>query len=374
MLLDRSLPTLAMVSTDIRRDLVEPLRHFTRLRVVHFYRQASYGDLHTEELDESQIAYDNPVDLFRRLWQARPDIIQGVEPFSIRLLPYLYVAFGVALLRRRPLVVVSLENRPLAEKHGHLLSSILRLVLRPVMGYARAIVVLNEGVRRNVLSVGRYGGKLRRLMYGTWGVNLDEFTPRCEGRQQDFGAGPRVLFVGRLHAEKGIFDLLDAFARVKSRAPRARLVVVGDGPARVDVERTVSERGWTEDILLAGTVKNRDLPPFFRAADVFVAPSVTTRKWEEQVGMSSIQAMACGLPVVSTRCGAIPEYIPEGLAGILVPERDPASLAEAIIRVLSDPELGRRMGEAGRACAVERYDARTNIEEAESMLLHLLTG
>ena len=211
-------------------------------------------------------------------------------------------------------------------------------------------------------------------MYGTWGVDLDEFTPQRNGREPNFGPGPVLLFVGRLHAEKGVFDLMDALDLVKTQMPQAKLVLVGDGPARPGIERTVAERGWAETVILTGTIKNRDLPPYFRVADVFVAPSITTRKWEEQVGMTNIQAMACGVPVVSTRSGAIPEYVPDGVAGILVPERDPQALAEAILRLLSDEGLRRRMGKAGRIYAVEHYDAGKNVQRAEEIILERCLG
>jgi glycosyltransferase involved in cell wall biosynthesis len=367
-----TLPTLAMVSTDIRRDLVAPLRHLTRLRLLHFYRRAPYGDLAPEDMDETLVAYSNPLDLFRRLWQARPDLVQGVEPFAIRLLPYLYAVFTVSLLRHIPLVLVALENRPLPEKHGPLISRLLRVVLGPVFRRARLIIYLNEGARRNVLSIGRHEAKLRRLAYGAWGVDLAEFSPQRDGREPAFGPGPVLLFVGRLHAEKGVFDLLDAFGCVRAAHPSAVLILAGDGPARPEMERIVAQRGWAETVRLLGMVKNRDLPPIFRAADLFVAPSVTTRKWEEQVGMTNLQAMASGVPVVSTHSGAIPEYMPDGVAGILVPERNPAALAEAITRLLADANLRRRLGEGGRAYACTHYDAAANVAIAERVLLELL--
>ncbi|HID31346.1 MAG TPA: hypothetical protein EYP19_15285, partial [Desulfobacterales bacterium] len=181
--ISRDRPVSAIISTDIRRDLIAPLRHFTCLRIVHFYRRVPYKDLSPDELDESPVAYGSPLDLIRRLRQTRPDIVQGVEPFLMRLLPYLYAVFAVALLQRIPLVVVTLENRPLAEKHGPILSWLLQAILRPVFSYARLIICLNEGARRNVLSVGPYDEKLHRLMYGTWGVDLEEFTPQRDGRE-----------------------------------------------------------------------------------------------------------------------------------------------------------------------------------------------
>lgn len=362
------MPTLAMVSTDIRRDLIAPLRYFARLRIAHFYRRASYGDLVPGDLDESHVAYNQPVDLYRHLQRMRPDMVQGVEPFSIRLLPYLYVVYRAARRRHIPLVVVTLENRPLAIKHGIVLARLLRVLLRPVFSYARLIIHLNEGSRRNVLSVGPYEAKLRRLMYGTWGVDTAEFTPQRNGHEPDLGPGPVVLFVGRLHAEKGVFDLLEAYSRVKPRLPQSKLILIGDGPARGEIEQLIAARRWIGRVALIGTLKNRDLPPYFRAADVFVSPSVTTRKWEEQVGMTNIQAMACGVPVISTQSGAIPEFVPRS-AGLLVPEHSPRALAEAILRMLADADSRRRAGEAGRACAVEHYDAQKNVRAAEESLL-----
>lgn len=369
--LDR--PVFAIVSTDIRRDLVAPLRHFTRLRVVHLYRQAPYGDLTPEDLEDSLIRYTTPLDLFRKLRKARPDIIQGVEPFSVRLVPYLYAVLSAAVLRRIFLVIVTLENRPLPSKHGRIFSSVLRGILRPAFGYARLIIHLNKGARRNVLSVGAYEGKLLRLMYGTWGIAPSEFTPHRDGSEPNLGPGPVLLFVGRLHTEKGIFYLLDAYGQVKEQLPQVRLVFIGEGPARSEVTRIARHHGWAADLVLTGTIKNRDLPSYFRAADLFVAPSITTRKWEEQVGMTNIQAMACGVPVVSTCSGAIPEYVPAA-AGVLVPERDPEALAKAIIRLLSDQSLRRRMGEAGRAYVVAHCDARKNVERAEEIILERCLG
>ena len=75
-----SIPTLGIVSTDIRRDLIAPLRYFSRLHIVHFYHKATYGDLYSTELGDNLVPYRNAVELFLRLWKARTSFIQGVEP------------------------------------------------------------------------------------------------------------------------------------------------------------------------------------------------------------------------------------------------------------------------------------------------------
>ena len=371
MIAEQRAPLLAIVSTDIRRDLVAPMRHFTRFRIRHFYRKAPYGDLSPADLDDTLVRYRGPWDLFRLLWQARPDIVQGVEPYALAQLPFQAAICLYVWLRRVPLVAGAHISRPLPPKYGKAVAALLWLVLQPFLRSVRLFFYLNEGARRNLRWLGVPEQKLVRHMYGTWGIDPDEFTPVPDGREPDWGPGPVLLYVGRLHAEKGIDDLLEAYSLVREEVPDARLVLIGDGPERPAIERWIKARSWQDAVLLLGPVKNRDLPPCLRAATVLVSPSRTTRKWEEYVGMTNLQAMASGLPVVSTRNGAIPEYLPE-TAGVLVPERDPQALAAAIVRLLSDPETCRRMGEAGCAYAATHYDARKNVQEAERRLLDLL--
>ncbi len=361
----KAMPRFAIASTDIRRDLIAPLRYFTRLEIAHLYRRAPYHDLVTEDWDANLIAYGSPTELYRLVRRLSPDVIQGVEPFSIRLLPYLYATYLAARSRSLPLIVPTLENRPLAVKHGSIFSRLLRTVLRPVFAYASLIICVNKGALRNIRSVGNYETKVQYLMYGTWGVDLDEFFPRSE-RQAT--AAKRLLFVGRLAREKGILDLLAAFGQVHDIFPDCRLTLAGDGPDRETIETTMASSSWGGSVDLLGTVKNRDIPTLIRESDVFVAPSITTRKWEEQVGMANLQAMACGVPVVSTRSGAIPEYVPNGEAGILVPEQDPEALAEAITTLLGNDELRHTMGVQGAYASVH-YDAATNVRRAEDVPL-----
>jgi glycosyltransferase involved in cell wall biosynthesis len=190
---------------------------------------------------------------------------------------------------------------------------------------------------------------------------LDEFSPRPRNLEQP----PTILYAGRLHEEKGIFFLLDAFVRVRSVLTETRLVIVGEGPARREVERRARAMAG---VTLTGAVKHRAMPEYFGAADVVAMPSLTTRRWEEQVGMVALQAMACGVPVVATRSGAIPEYIPDGVAGLLVPERDTAALADALVQVLSNKQLHAQFAVAGRQYACDHLDAAKNVAEAERMV------
>ena len=364
-------PILAMVSTDIRRDLLAPLAHLKGWRVRLYYRRAPYGDLTPEDMAVGPIRYIWAFELFFRLVRARPDLIQGVEPFSLRFLPCFYACHLAAVALNRPLILVALENRPL-DKNGALAGWLLKKALGPVFKRAARIFTLNRGALANVMAVGPYSAKAGHLMYGCWGVDLDEFRPEKDSSEPDFGTGPIVLFVGRLEAAKGIFDLVRAVAGIRPDQPTLKLVIVGDGPAREDLEKEVEALGLGGQVIFQGIVKHRDLPGYYRAADVVATPSRTTRKWEEQVGMVNLQALACGRPVLSTSSGAIPEYVPQGRVGLLVREGEPGALLAGLQLLLFDPAWRRRLGGNGRALAERRYDARRNLALVERELTAVL--
>lgn len=357
-------PRLALVSTDIRRDLLAPLRHFKVFEPLHFYRQVGYADFTPADYVGHLQHYHSPSQLYRELVKARPDVIQGVEPLAGALQPYLWAGYYAARRISARLVVVTLENRPLTLKFGAPFALWLRLTLPRYFARACLIIPLNSGAQRNALACGAPPARLVKTMWGTWGVDLEEFAPATHPT----AAVPTLLYVGRLHQEKGVFDLLDAFALIRNQFPELRLKLIGDGPHRARLEQHSRTLGLDNAVIFLGALKNRDLPPHFQAATVFTAPSVTTRKWEEQVGMAAIQALACGLPVVATRSGAFPEYLPEGRVARLTPEHDPQALAQTVIELLRDEDARMALGRAARAYAEQHYDERRNIARAEKLL------
>lgn len=355
-------PRLAIMGTDIRRDNVAPLAYFRRVHVIYFYRRATYGDLGPEDFSDVLVHYQRLSELAAKIHNCKPDVLLSNEPFRLRLLPYTVLAYALSLWL--PLMISTGQNRPFHEMYGGLTAAILRPFLSIYFRRATLLVYRNEGTRKNLLWAEAPAERLRWYL-GT-GVDPNEFTPVRDGREPDFGGWPVVMFVGRLCEEKGVFDLIEAFRYVQSKLPHARLVFIGDGPARAQIELTAGK-----SIHVLGTIKNRDLPPYFRVATVIASPSKTTRKWEEIVGMVNIQAMACGAPVVSTRSGAIPEYVPEGRAGLLVPEGSPSDLADAILRLCIDRQLHDAMGQFGRKYCLERYVMADNVSAFEDAVLEV---
>ncbi|MBI4697844.1 MAG: glycosyltransferase [Nitrospirae bacterium] len=169
-----------------------------------------------------------------------------------------------------------------------------------------------------------------------------------------------VLFTGRLVWEKGIYDLLYAAKLIcldkNLKDFPVRFVVTGNGPEASGVKERVIELGMSNIFTFIESCPYHEMPDMFNMADVFVLPSISTRTWKEQFGMVLIEAMACGLPVISTLSGSIPEVV--GDAGLLTQPNDPEDLCRAIKRLLEDNEIRKVLGKKGRDRAVSEFDSR----------------
>jgi glycosyltransferase involved in cell wall biosynthesis len=163
------------------------------------------------------------------------------------------------------------------------------------------------------------------------------------------GNPPVIVSVGRLAAPKDGVTLVRALAAL----PGGRFtgLIVGDGPDRPAVEEEVRRLGLQDAVELAGT--RDDVPELLARADVFVLSSRS-----EGAPMSILEAMAASLPVVATRVGGVGELVADGETGMLVPPGDPAALSAALGLLIADPELRRRLGDAGRERVRRRFDVR----------------
>lgn len=357
---------LAMVSPILRRDLHAPLRFFREFTVYHFYREASYGDMLPGDWQGNESRYTGAGDLRRQLEALHPALIQGSEPtWFPKTLPVCRVT--AALAGAIPLYFPMLENKPLREKFGRLGGLAMNWYLARYAAKARLIYAVNTGAERTLLAAGVPPEKIKRRLYGTWGIDTEEFTPNPAVARE-----PLILFVGRLENEKGVWYLLDAFLNLRRRMPAARLELLGGGPLRKTLQSFLAQHRLESSVILRGVVPNRLLPAEFRRARITCVPSLSTRGWEEQVGMVNLQSLACGTPVVTTNTGANPEMISDGVSGKLVPEREGTALAAALEPLLNGGPAWEAMSAAGLAAVAERFDARKNIALIEQDLLAIL--
>ena len=181
------------------------------------------------------------------------------------------------------------------------------------------------------------------------GVNLERFggmDDEVRARfRRELGVDPEariVLTVAQCIWEKGINHLVDAAKIVVASYPDTRFFVVGEGPQRPDFERQAAELGLQEYFIFTG--KRVDTELFLAVADIFVLISV----WEEAFAFSLLEAMASGCPVVASRTGAIPESVLDKETGLLVPPGNAEATAVALMKLLEDDPLRKRMGQKGR--------------------------
>jgi glycosyltransferase involved in cell wall biosynthesis len=171
--------------------------------------------------------------------------------------------------------------------------------------------------------------------------------------------------VARLHPSKGIDGLIAAAARVVTRLPHTRFLLVGDGTERAALERLAHELGIAEHIVFLG--ERRDVRFLLAGLDLFVLPSR-----EEGMGIVLIEAMATGIPVVATATGGIVEVVEDGVSGFLVPRGDANALAESIILALSAPGRAEQVSANARRRAAAMFSIDTTVHRTEQIYEELL--
>ncbi len=189
-------------------------------------------------------------------------------------------------------------------------------------------------------------------------INTERFRPDAEARaavRRELAADGRfvVAMVAHLIKEKGADVALRALAELPQGVV---LWVAGDGGEAEALRRLRAELGLGERVRFLGL--QRDVAPFLQAADCLVCPSL----WAEAAGLVNLEAQACGLPVVASRTGGIPEYVADGVTGLLFPPGDHAALAACVRRLHDDPPLRRTMGRAARARAVEHFSPESRLD------------
>jgi glycosyltransferase involved in cell wall biosynthesis len=240
------------------------------------------------------------------------------------------------------------------------------------------------GVSEEIASVMRdwIPKSARPVLSVTNGVSLTEYErlPSRSAARAALGWSAHRFFIGivaRLVDEKGHDCLLEAASILRSKAPEASVVIVGDGPIRERLAAAVKARDLSDVVRLLG--QRHDVPRILAALDVFVLPS----QWEG-TSLAVLEAMAARLPIVASNVGGNPDVVMDGETGLLIPPGDPGRrlakrrpwpgcrLAEALLALRNDPERARRMGQAGRLRVEREFSIRRSAERYERIYESLL--
>ena len=173
-----------------------------------------------------------------------------------------------------------------------------------------------------------------------------------------------VLSVGTLHEVKGQKDLVEACRLLQEDGVDVVCKLVGDGPDRKALSRQIAAAGLEGRVILLGRRDRSEIAGLLQGADVLAAPSAPTKRGKrEGIPIVLMEAMASGVPVVASRISGIPELVEDGVSGLLVPPRDPRSLADALARLHADSSLREALAPAGRAKVEAEFDVRQNAAE-----------
>jgi glycosyltransferase involved in cell wall biosynthesis len=224
------------------------------------------------------------------------------------------------------------------------------LLARWQFGLYDRVIAISEEIRRVLLAA---NVPAERVVCVPSAVDLARFA-RPAGRAHaraalGVGADDAVIgVVAQLIERKGHRFLLDAFPAIRAAAPQARLLFLGRGPLEPELRAQAGRQGLADRVHFAGF--REDLPDLYPALDVVAHPATA-----EGLGVALLEAAAAERPIVASAVGGIPEIVRDGETGLLVPPRDSAALGSAIVRLLLDGELARRLGAGARALVAERH-------------------
>ena len=238
-------------------------------------------------------------------------------------------------------------------------------ILRRAILRNTAFAAISADIERQWLALGVPPSKLIRMASG---VDANRFRagPAAPRVEATLPPRPRVVFTGRLHPQKNLGVLLEAWPTVASRAG-ASLVLVGDGEERRRLADRATALGVHHLVHFAGRVE--EPADHLRAADAFVLPSVA-----EGMSNSLLEAMATSLPCLASSIGGNTDLLGRGEAGLLLPADDPGAWAETIVRVLADRDLAHRLGSAARRRIEAEFSIEAVVERYQGLYRTLLSG
>ena len=233
------------------------------------------------------------------------------------------------------------------------------------------IIAISDHIARFTIACGvRHPSRVRRVYHGLETPDVSELERAGQRIRAELGVAADAFLVGnvgRLAPQKGQRHLVAAMPMLLERVPNAHLVIVGGGDLEDYLRDLADEFEVSERVHVLGPRK--DVPAIMYALDAFAMPSI----WEG-FGLVLLEAMAAARPIVASRVATIPEVVVDGETGLLVPAGDAVALADALSRLAADPQLARRMGEAGQQRLRQHFSVEKMVGDTELLYRELVDG
>lgn len=240
--------------------------------------------------------------------------------------------------------------------------------LRELLRVLPLVLARSESLADRLAALGCDRSKIR---INRTGIPMDGFPALT--RRPPAGGTWRIVQASRFIEKKGLFDTLEAFAIFRAQYPAAELVFAGEGPLEKPLRERAAALGLGSAVRFPGFCRQTDLARIFSESHIFIHPSQTTAKGDQEgVPNAMLEAMATGLPVVATLHGGIPEAVTSREDGILVPERDIPALAQALLELAGDPSLYTTLSTHAAASVREKFEQSRSISRLEDCYRELL--
>jgi glycosyltransferase involved in cell wall biosynthesis len=322
---------------------------FPRVETPEVRKRLEAGGATVHTLDGRWASMAGALALIRLIARLRPDVVNF---HFCGTLHYILVFAFCILTRRRVVFHYHGEIRPIEKlrwRNRHL--SALRLA-----SFFWTKVVTVSHANRRYLEALHVAAPISVIYNGIDAEMYVERARAASGQPVRDRTSFELCYMGSLIPRKRVDVLLRAFAQVAARYPAARLTIIGGGYLAAEHQRLCAELKLEERVVFTGTISAY---PFDRlaASDLLVSASES-----ESFGLVFCEAMCLGVPVVACRVGGIPEVVQDGVTGLLAPPNDPEAFAAAVSKLIGDPELRRRMSEAGRKLIPERFGLPDKID------------
>ncbi len=290
---------------------------------------------------------------FKLMWTTRKYNIDIIHSHSA--IPTGFIGVIVAKIMKKP-VLITAHGMDINNFEGN---TFFKRLIKFSLNNCNKTIAVSKNLASKMMS---FGVEEEKIIVLRNAVDTNRFKPlKNKTLRNSYNIKENtvlILFIGYLDIFKGIFELIDAFYEVNTKNRNTKLIIIGEGPKEEELKEKVLEMGLKKSVIFTGKISPADIPKYYQSADIFVLPSHT-----EGFPLVIIEAMACGLPVIASSIGGIPEIIEDNVNGFLVSPHDISVLVYKLNILINNPNLREKFAHVSLKIIEKKFSANKKIEK-----------